>query len=293
MQKHLLKFSNNSQGIIYAILACFFGSILVNLVRFLADGFDVFFIIMMRNFFGFLFLLPKILQDYRQVLHTKKIHFHFFRAFIGFVSMSFWFYALISMPLSEAVSLSFIAPILTTAAAVVFLKEKVKSHIWVATIVGFIGILIILRPGFKTFNPAYFYSFAAVITWVGSNLIIKVMTKTESSRTIVTYMSFLLFIASTPLAITHIKFVSGYDLILFILLGLISNLLYFCISNSYSKANLSYVQPVDFTRLIFTSIMAYFIFGEILDIWVLLGSLVILCGVIISLPKKKIKRSKI
>ena len=282
----LANFSNNSQGIIYAILSCFLASVLIAIVRLLSADFHIFFIVMMRNLFGLVFFLPQIFHDYQKVFRTQKIQMHIFRAINGLVSMMLWFHVVTIMPLSQAVSISFIIPIVTTVVAVIFLREKVKSHTWIATLIGFVGILIILRPGFKEFNNAYFYSFASVILWVASNIIIKVMTKTEKPQTIVAYMSLIMFICSIPFALPHLTAVNFNNLVWFALLGLVSNLLHIAISSAYGKADLSYVQPFDFTRLIFTAIISYFAFGEIIDIWVVIGSLVILVGVIIVMPKK-------
>jgi drug/metabolite transporter (DMT)-like permease len=282
----LANFSNNSQGIIYAILSCFLASVLIAIVRLLSADFHIFFIVMMRNLFGLVFFLPQIFHDYQKVFRTQKIQMHIFRAINGLASMMLWFHVVTIMPLSQAVSISFIIPIVTTVVAVIFLREKVKSHTWIATLIGFVGILIILRPGFKEFNNAYFYSFASVILWVASNIIIKVMTKTEKPQTIVAYMSLIMFICSIPFALPHLTAVNFNNLVWFALLGLVSNLLHIAISSAYGKADLSYVQPFDFTRLIFTAIISYFAFGEIIDIWVVIGSLVILVGVIIVMPKK-------
>ncbi|MBP7710810.1 MAG: DMT family transporter [Rickettsiales bacterium] len=284
--------SHNSQGIYYNIAACFLASVLISIVRFLSAEFHIFFIVMMRNFFALLFFAPQITANYKGVFHTKKIKLHLFRGLNGLASMFIWFHVISAMPLSEAVSISFIIPILTTIAAVVFLKEKVSSHTWIASFIGFIGILIILRPGFKEFNPAYIYSFISVILWIMSNLIIKTMTKTEKPQTIVAYMSLIMLFASIPFALPYVKAISFESVLWFAALGLVSNLLHICISHSYAKADLSYVQPFDFTRLIFTAIISYFAFGEIIDGWVVAGSLVILCGVIIVMPRRKTKTNK-
>lgn len=286
------RLSSNAQGICYAILSCFLASILIALVRHLSQEFHIFFIVMMRNFFGLLFFLPQIFHDYKKVFATNKLRLHIFRGVNGLASMMIWFHVVTVLPLSEAVSISFIIPILTTVAAIIFLKEKVKSHSWIASFIGFIGILIILRPGFKTFNPAYFYSFASVILWVISNLIIKIMTKTEKPHTIVAYMSFVMLICSIPFAMPYMEPINFANFLWFALLGVVSNLLHIFISSAYSKADLSYVQPFDFTRLIFTAIISYFAFGEIIDFWVIIGSLVILCGVIIVMPKRQSKKFK-
>ncbi len=287
------KFSQNSQAICHLILACFFASILISLVRHLSHEFHVFFIVMVRNFFGLLFFLPQIIKDHRDVLKTNKPHLHVFRGLNGLVSMLIWFHVITVLPLSEAVSLSFITPILTTIAAIFFLKEKVKSHTWLGTFIGFFGILIILRPGFKEFNPAYFYSFASMISWTFSNLTIKVMTKTEKPKTIAAYMSFMILIFSIPFALPHLQTINFHNFLAFALLGLVSNFTIILTAKAYTKSDLSLLQPFDFTRLIFTAIISYFAFGETIDFWVVLGSLVILCGVIIVIPKHQNIKTKV
>jgi len=283
---HFHKFSPNAQGIIYAILACFFSSILVALVRYLSYDYHIFFIVMVRNFFSLLFFLPQIMSDYRHVLATNKLRLHLFRGVNGLIAMLIWFYVITVLPLAEAVSFSFIGPILMTAFAVIFLKEKVKSHAWIASVIGFIGVLIILRPGFKEFNYAYIYCFISVILAGVSNVLVKVMTKTEKPQTIVTYMSFVMLLCSIPIAFPYMRPIGFDDIIWFALLGVFSNLTHICISHSYIKTDLSVVQPFDFTRLIFTAIIAYFAFDEAVDVWVIIGSLVILFGVIIVMPKR-------
>lgn len=292
MKKFYHGLSTNGQGIFYAILSCFFASILIALVRKLSADFHIFFIVMVRNFFGLLFFIPQIMKNYKSVLRTDKLHLHAFRGVNGLVSMLLWFHVVTVLPLSEAVSISFIIPIITTVVAVVFLKERVKSHAWIASFIGFIGILIILRPGFREFNNAYFYSFASVVLWVISNILIKVMTKTEKPQTIVAYMSLIMLIVSIPFAFPYMEPIGAVDFCWFALLGLTSNLVHICISNAYAKTDLSYVQPFDFTRLVFTSIISYFAFGEVIDIWVVIGSLVILSGVIIVMPKRRSKKQK-
>ncbi len=285
--------SDNSQGIFYAILSCFLASALISIVRFLSADLHVFFIVMMRNFFALLFFAPQIFVDYKKVFHTTKIKMHLFRGLNGLMSMFMWFHVVAVMPLSEAVSVSFVIPILTTIAAVIFLKEKVEKNTWLATFIGFLGILIILRPGFKDLGSVYIYSFVSIILWTTSNLIIKSMVKTQKPQTIVAYMSLIMFLASLPFAVPHMESLSFNNIFWLALLGLTSNLLHICISKSYSKADLSYVQPFDFTRLIFTAIISYFAFGEVIDIWVVVGSLVILFGVILVMPRKKTKALKV
>ena len=115
------------------------------------------------------------------------------------------------------------------------------------------------------------------------------MTKTDSPETIVGYMSFIMLILSIPLGLTKIVPITFSDVFWLLMLGLFSNLSHLSMSTAYSKADLSLVQPFDFTRLIFTAIISYFAFNETADIWTWVGSLVILIGTIFVAPKNKKK----
>ena len=282
----------NYRGIFEITLSCFLLSIVVALVRHLNQNFHIFFIVMMRNFFGLIFLLPQFIKNRGTIFQTKNIYLHVFRGGNGTISMFFWFYAVNSLPLSEAVSLSFLTPIVTTIASMIFLKEKVSKNIFLASFISFVGVIIILRPGFHKFDEGYIFSFCSIIFWTISNLIVKTMTKTDKPQTIVAHMTFFMFIFSMPFALPYLAPLNFTAFIEFFILGIISNMSYKLIAEAYSKNELSILQPFDFSRLIFTSLVAYFIFDEKLDIWVFVGSLIILFGLILIVKKKSTKSQK-
>ena len=282
----------NYRGIFEITLSCFLLSIVVALVRHLNQNFHIFFIVMMRNFFGLIFLLPQFIKNRGTIFQTKNIYLHVFRGGNGTISMFFWFYAVNSLPLSEAVSLSFLTPIVTTIASMIFLKEKVSKNIFMASFISFIGVIIILRPGFHKFDEGYIFSFCSIIFWTISNLIVKTMTKTDKPQTIVAHMTFFMFIFSMPFALPYLAPLNFIAFFEFLALGVISNISYKLIAEAYSKNDLSILQPFDFSRLIFTSLVAYFIFDEKLDIWVFFGSLIILFGLILIVKKKSLKSQK-
>ena len=161
-----------------------------------------------------------------------------------------------------------------------------------ASFISFIGVIIILRPGFHKFDEGYIFSFCSIIFWTISNLIVKTMTKTDKPQTIVAHVTFFMFIFSMPFALPYLAPLNFTAFVEFFILGIISNISYKLIAEAYSKNDLSILQPFDFSRLIFTSFVAYFIFDEKLDIWVFVGSLIILFGLILIVKKKSTKSQK-
>ena len=276
------------QGIFYMTIACFLASILVAMVRFLSGKFHSSFVVLMRNLFSVIFFLPLFVKDYKKILHTKKIGHHFLRGFNGTLTMSCWFYTIAVLPLQEAVSLSFLTPILTILAGQLFLQEKVNKYTYFACFLSFFGVLVILRPGFKSISWFYLVPLVSVLLWVISNLVVKIMTKTEKPNTIVAYMSIFMLIFSLPLGLMHLQKISLLNLFWLAMLGLISNLSHMYVAKAYSVSDLATVSPLDFTRLIFVSIIAYFVFHENPDFYVFVGSAIILVAMILISKKPKI-----
>lgn len=233
---------------------------------------------MMRNFFALVFLLPFIIKNIEQVVKTNHKKMHFIRGTNGLIGMLLWFYSITLIPLSEAVAITFIVPITTTLAAMFFLGEKVDRKIWISLIIGLLGVMIIIRPGFREFNIGYVIALIIPFFWSASNIMMKKMVATEKPETITLYLSFVMFILSIPIAAPHLQPIGFVDLLWFLLLGLTSNLSYIANAICYSKTDVSTVQPFDFTRLVFTAAIAYFAFDEKIDLIMIIGALIILLG---------------
>ncbi len=287
------KLSDNSQGIFYIIGSCFLVSFLVGIVRYLSAFYDPSFIVMVRNIFALAILTPYIYKNYRNIFTQNKLKINILRASSGFLSMTMWFYAVSMIPIADAVSISFIVPSLTTIFAIIFLKEKINIKNWISIIIGFIGVLIIIRPGFKEFNIAYLLMIASACCWSISNILTKILSASQKPINVVAYLTTIMTILSIPFGSFYIQPLTVEAIFLLISMAIISNLSYFLLSKSYSKADLSIVQPFDFARLIFSALIGYFIFDEKLDLLTAIGSLIILCGLIIALPKKNIKQKLI
>ena len=287
MKKHYHALSNNGQGIFWIIITCFLVSVMISIVRYLSKDMHVFQIVMMRNFFGLLFFIPSVVKNRSNILRTNNLKLHIARGLTGLCSMLIWFYTITLIPLPEAVSITFIVPVLTTIAAAIFLKEKVNNKAWISLAIGFIGVLIIIRPGFNDFQFAYIFALITTLLWTGSNILVKTMTKTEKLETITFYVLSIALILSIPIAAPYLKPISLVNLLWLAIMGGVANISHTAMSRAYSKADISVVQPFDFTRLIFISIIAYFAFGETINIWMILGSLLIFFSTIYLSPISK------
>lgn len=281
------------QGIIYMISGAFWFTSMTAIVRHLSAEMHPFQVVFFRNAFALMFLLPWLCKVGVKSLNTTRMGLYLWRGCNGFVAMLLWFSALAAIPLPAAISLSFTAPLFTVLAAMFFLKEKVGVHRLVALAIGFLGTLIILRPGGAGFQASFMLALAASSLWAISNIIIKRLTATESPQSIVFYMTLVMTPLSLPFALYYWQPITLTQYGWLLLLGFVSNLAQISISHAYGKADISILQPFDFLRLIFASIIAYFAWGEVIDRWTLLGAVVIMTSTLyITHREARIRKRK-
>ena len=274
------KLSNEMQGILWMLLNAFWFSVMTSIVRYISIDLNVFVVVFFRNIFAVPIIALFILPYRKNLFSFNRLKIHFPRACIAILAMTLWFYAITIMQLPEAVSLSFITPLFTSIAAMIFLKEKVGYYRCGALIIGFVGVLIILRPTPNNFKYAAIFVLAATLLWSVSSLLAKSLTKTEHPNVIVFFLTLFMTPMSLPLAIKNWQWPNSEQLIWLFVLGMVSNFSHMALSKALSKTNMTVIMPFDFARLVFILLIAYFIFHQKPDIWTLVGgTIIILCSV--------------
>ncbi len=269
------------------LASCFTGAMMINLVRYISEAFEMhtFLIVFYRNAFALLLFLPWLARTGvhifdLSILKTRRMKLYLWRAIAGLTAMYFWFYSLAVIPLSTATALSFTAPLFTAFLAVILLGERYGVHRWAALAAGFIGTIVVLRPGMEDFDFNALWTLVAAIFWAISSLLIKSLTSTEKPALVAFYMVLMMTPASLPMAIPYFEPLTFEILLWLIVLGLISNIFQICLTSAFASTDLVVVQPFDFTRLIFVSAIAYFVFGEVIDGYTLIGAAIIMASAV-------------
>ena len=248
-----------------------FFSVMINLVRYLTDHFDPLQVVFFRNAFGLLAVMPWLYKTGLTGLRTKRLHLHICRALFGITAMVLWFFTLSLMPLAEATALSFTAPIFTSILAVFFLKELMRRHRLIAVGLGFLGALIIIRPGLAAINPTALLAVVTALVWGSGTILLKYMSRSETTSAIVIYLPLFL----TPLSLLPAILVWEWPTAelwgMAILFGAVGTAGHFCLTRALTVADATSVVPFDYLRLPFVAVIAYVVFGEVADLWVWLG----------------------
>ena len=264
-----------AQGAFWMTMAAVGFAIMTSIVRYLTASLPPIELAFFRTLISLVFMMPWLMRTGWTGLRTSSVKKYGLRALLGSFAMICWFTALAHMPVAEATSLSFTAPIFASIGAMIFLGERAGMRRWTAIILGFLGALIILRPGFEEISPAAYLLLFGSAAVAGSVIMVKILSRTETSSAIVTYMG--LYMVPILLIPTIVVWQTP-ALALWpwlIAMGAVGTVAQWAMTQAYAAADATAVLPFDYMRLPFVAVAGLLVFDERLDIWTWIGALVI------------------
>ncbi|MDG2480139.1 MAG: DMT family transporter [Alphaproteobacteria bacterium] len=259
------------------VLACVGFAAMNAIIRHLATNLAVepLMIVFCRNFFAFLVMVPWLMRGGAAVMKTNRLPLISLRALIGFLSMALWFSALAIVPLSNAVALSFTAPLFAAVAAVLILGEVIRARRMTALAIGFIGMLVILRPGSEPVGWGELIVVFSAATMALSVVTMKLLTRTEATPALVVWQNMLLTPVSFLPALLVWSWPSAEGWFWLVTVGVIATLSHLVFTRAFSLANTTYLLPFDYIRLPIVAIIGWFAFSEPTDMWTWIGAAII------------------
>lgn len=273
--------NNNIKAVLLALTASFCAVLMSVFLKLAQSDVNVFTVGFLRFFFGFLIILPFIFNSQFKIYSTNNFKYHLTRSIINVPMMILGFAALMYIPLEQIKAIGFLSPIIVVILSVIILKEKIFLIRILALIIGFIGVIIILRPGIIEINIGAYMVLISGLMWSTVIIITKFMSKEDTPMTILTYQYTFVSLFTFPLALIFWTNPSYESLLYTFLSAIVGTILHLCINTSYRLADLSVIQPVWFTQLIFASTFGFIIFGEIPDGWTWAGGILVFSSVLI------------
>jgi len=255
-------------------------------VRALAPTLNVFEMLALRNAAGILILLGLAVAKphLRHHLKPRRLGLHMVRNVVHFGGTYAWTLGVTLLPLATVFALEFTAPAWVALLAVLFLSERMDAARIVAIVLGFIGVLIILRPGLGSLQPASFIVLGAAVGFALTAIVTKKLVATESTFAILFFMNLIQLPLNLPgtgawfwlkIGTPHLLPLAGICIG-----GLLSH---FCLTNAYRHGDAIMVVPLDFLRIPLIAVVGWRLYGEALDPFVLVGSLTIIAGILWNL----------
>ena len=285
--------NQNHLGGIYMILSVLFFSLMDVLIK-VTNEYDVGQVMFSRAVFG---LIPIILLVPRKRLKdfykTKHAGLHYYRSFIGAIAMYAIFVGLRNLELAEVTSMAFSGPIWVVIFSILFLSEKIKAKRWIAVGLGFIGVLVISKPGFDNLNYYYIYPVIFTLGFAGVSIFIRKLTLVGEP---VYLIAFYFSICSAIFGLFTLPFggwlmPTSYDLSLLILIGLFGSIANLLLTKSYQLAEVSLTTPLKYLSLVFATIFGFYLFNEVPTVYTFSGAgLIVISSAIIFVREHQLKK---
>ena len=273
--------NNNQFAIFLIIISIIFGTLMGTFIKLAQEELNVFTTGFLRFFFVFLIITPYILKTKFEVFSTKNLKIHILRSALNLPAMLLGFAALAMLPLEKMTAIHFIVPIIVTILAVIFLKEKIYLYRSIALVMGFLGMLIILRPGIIDISIGIYMALISSLIWSVVIILTKKVSKDDSAITILSHQYVYMSLFSFPLVIYFWDQPSLKTIIFILCAAMSGTILHIALNHAYKLVDVTMTQPYSFLGLVVSSIIGYFVFSDKPDFYTWLGASVIFCGVLL------------
>lgn len=264
----------NLRGAVWVLLSAFLFTGMSTLVKLLGGRLPSIEIAFFRNLTGLVFMLPFLLNAGGDTFKTSRPVFHLFRGICGSSAMMCGFYALVHLPLADANAISFARALFLVPMAFFFLSERVGVRRIAATVVGFVGVLMIVRPS-GSMEAASVVAVVGAMLVSGAVVCVKILSRTDGPGTLLFYSAVIgLFITTVP-AILVWQWPSANDFWLLMAMGLFGVAAQTCFLKAYSVGEVTALAPFDYLRLILAGAVGFFVFADIPDLMTILGAMLI------------------
>lgn len=289
------RLSPNLEGALWMLASAMTFAVMTTLIKFLGDDYSAALQTFYRQAAALVVLAPIIVRHRSAAFATSRPGILIFRALAGTVGMILSFYAFQKMPLADANALSFTRTLWLVPLAAFVVREAVGPLRIVAALAGFVGVLVMVRPGaggeFAIGLPALAMlasSFLFALTVTG----MKVLTRDHSTTVILVWSAVLGLLLSIPGAALTWRWPTPQDFLLLCAMGAIATVNQACYIKGMSLGDAGAMAPIDYTRLVFTALIGLFVFHEIPSRWTLLGAgIVVASTLFITLREQQLARS--
>ncbi len=283
--------SPTSRALVWAGSAGFTFCMLNALMRLLALQVHPFQAQFLRYFFGLLVLLPFVWQHGATAYRPRRVGGQFARGAFHTLGLCLWFTALPRIPLADTTAIGFTGPIFIMIGAWFFFREAMHWERWAATLIGFLGVLVVVGPQLSGSGGGYhLVMLASAPMFAASFLLTKALTREDSPGVIVVWQAISVSLFSLPLALWHWQSVSGWQWLGFALCGVLGSAGHYFLTRSFVVADISATQSAKFLELVWSALIGWMLFADVPSETTLLGG-VIICAATLWVARRESARS--
>ena len=233
----------------------------------------------LRYALGLVFLIPMIRPMLNAQLTARQWKIFSFRGVAHTAGVALWFFAMARIPIADVTALNYLAPVYVTIGAAVFLGEKLALRRILAIVAALVGMVIILRPGFRDVGAGHMAMLIAAVFFAASYLTAKRMADETGAAITVTMLSLTVTIGLLPLALMNWVTPTWPEMGLLFCVAALATTGHYTMSMALAAAPVTVTQPVSFLQLVWAVLLGAFVFNEGIDIWVVTGGIIIIAAI--------------
>ncbi|WP_366556198.1 DMT family transporter [Aquibaculum sediminis] len=290
--------SGNRDNLLLGIAAMLLGMLLMTMMdataKWLGEGYPISQIVFFRN----LFALPPILvvtwaSGGFSSLRTRQWKLHLLRGFAILLAIYTFFWGLRFLPLADAIALAFLAPLFVSLLSIPLLGEKVGPRRWAAVGVGFVGMLVMLRPGAEVFRWEALLPTATAFGYALAMILTRRLSREDSNASIIFWGTLVGCIFSAAFLPFAWRTPPLLDFALLVMMGMVGSVSMYCMTVAYRSAPAAVIAPFEYTALLWGLLIGWLVWSELPDAWVWTGAAVIVgSGIYILHREQQIARAK-
>ena len=280
----MIKLLQNTKirGAILATAAALSMSISMSMAKQLDHDIPTSLVVFIRSSFGLLFFIPLLIKNKSQIIKTRQMHLHILRVVIVVGSMLCTYYTYRHLPIAFATSIGMTGALFTTILSAIILKDKIGMHKWLLLIIGYSGVILVIRPQSFILDVAIIASLMANIFAALAIIISKIISRHDSTLTIMLYSNIGITLVSALFnsytAGWHLDMLYTKDILILLSTGFFGITTQLCSLTALKYSSPSFLAPFEYTRMFWAVLIGLVVFSEIPNIYVILGSIIIICS---------------
>jgi len=265
----------NARGAIWVVFAGFFFTIMTALIKQIGDTIPVVQILLFRQITMTCTVLPVLIAGYPGILKSRHLPLHLARVTLAVIAMTCGFTAFVHLPLAEATALGFAKSLFVTLFALVLLHEVAGPRRWIAVLLGFVGVMVMVKPDAGGLNLYAVLAVIAAAAAAGVMVIIRKVSQFDRPVTILSYQAILVGLLMIPPTIYYWVTPTLEQWLIMGLIGLLSVVGQLANIQGFKEGEASAVAPMDYSRLVFAALIGFLVFFEVPDTTTLIGAALI------------------
>lgn len=295
MQKYIQRWEalpGNARGSLIILVASLVGVLMSSLIKQVGQTIPVVEILFIRQVIVVVIISPVIFRNFGTVFKTKNYGMHSLRVGLSIVAMYTGFSAVVNMPLAEVTAISFARILFTTILAIIFLKEVIGFRRWTSILIGFVGVLVIIRPEPDNINIYALMAIVSALFVSGGKILLRKLTQLDKTSTILTLHSVCITLVLVIPAYFQWVMPNLHEMIFIVMIGSLMSVMQWLFIQALRVGEAAAIAPMEYVRLLYAGIIGFIFFAEVPTVWTLSGAAIIVASTLYTMHRNTVKAAQ-